>query len=274
MLSWFKRFAKPEEKLPDLSEWNRKCDNCEAEEGNLHEFFCTKERCPFCGGQLISCDCLSTVLKLDEKEGRAVDEYVDDDVEPLKSIMVRWKLALNEKGRVPFRSTPLAINADGLILTAARGELLFLRRLVEEGMQIDATNEVNYTPLMAAARSSQIEVVKFLIEAGADVHRRDQYGHTPLHCAVGSPASRFTDEAQQACVQELVEHGAEIEAKDEGESTPLMSAAWFGCLRPVRYLLDKGATANAVDSKGRTAESLARERGHVEIAEILARRKN
>src|SRR5258706_16133772 len=126
MLSWFKRSTsskeKPqetEEKLPELSEWNRKCDDCETENGNLHDLFCTRERCPFCRGQLISCGCLPEVLKLNEEERRAVDEYIDDEVEPLKSIMARWKSALNQKGRVPFRTTPLTVNADGLILTAA-----------------------------------------------------------------------------------------------------------------------------------------------------------
>src|SRR6185503_8396742 len=272
MVSWFKRFTNRDETLPELSEWNRTCDDCDVEDGNLHELFCTRERCPFCGGQLISCDCLPEVLKLDGKERRAVDEYVDDEVEPLKSIMARWKSALNEKGRVRFRSTPLTVDADGLILTAARGDLLFLRRLLAEGVPVDAANKVNYTPLMAAARCCQIEIVRFLLKTGSDVHRRDQHGHTPLHCAVGSPACRFTDDAQQACVQTLVEHGAELEAKDESGGTPLMAAAWFGCLQPVRYLLDKGASTKPVDGKGRTAESLTRDRGHAEIAEILEHR--
>lgn len=182
MLSWFKRITgqneKPqeiEEKLPELSEWNRKCDDCEADDGDLHELFCTRERCPFCGNQLITCDCLPEVLKLNDEERRAVDEYVDDRVEPLKGIMARWKSALDEKGRVPFRTTPLSVDADGLILAAARGELSFLRRLLAEGVPVDATNEVNYTPLMAAARSYRVQTVQFLLKAGADVHRRDQY---------------------------------------------------------------------------------------------------
>lgn len=50
-----------------------------------------------------------------------------------------------------------------------------------------------------------------------------------------------------------------------------MGAAWFGCLKSVRYLLDKGALTKLADDKGRTAESLAKERGHAETAEILAR---
>jgi hypothetical protein len=39
---------------------------------------------------------------LSEQEQQAVDEYIDDDVEPLKGINERWITALNNKGRVPF----------------------------------------------------------------------------------------------------------------------------------------------------------------------------
>jgi hypothetical protein len=42
------------------------------------------------------------VLKLSAEEQRAVDEYIDDEVEPLKGINERWVNALNAKGRIPF----------------------------------------------------------------------------------------------------------------------------------------------------------------------------
>ena len=34
-----------------------RCGDCHALEGEYHELGCDLERCPFCGGQLISCDC-------------------------------------------------------------------------------------------------------------------------------------------------------------------------------------------------------------------------
>jgi len=38
---------------------NDRCHDCgiENKNGNLHHFGCDIERCPKCGGQLISCDC-------------------------------------------------------------------------------------------------------------------------------------------------------------------------------------------------------------------------
>jgi hypothetical protein len=69
----------------------------------LHELFCTKERCPFCQNQLVTCGCISSVLGLSAEEQAAVDEYLDDGVEPLRGINERWVRALNRKGRVPFQ---------------------------------------------------------------------------------------------------------------------------------------------------------------------------
>ena len=81
---------------------SNKCPDCSGAEGELHEFFCTKERCPFCNCQLVSCGCISTVLALSTEEQLALDEYIDDEEEPLKSINKRWVKALNKKGRVPY----------------------------------------------------------------------------------------------------------------------------------------------------------------------------
>jgi hypothetical protein len=78
------------------------CLDCGCCEGQLHELFCTRERCPFCGGQLVSCPCISEILNLLPDEQRVVDEYIDDEVEPFKEINERWVKAINKKGRVPF----------------------------------------------------------------------------------------------------------------------------------------------------------------------------
>jgi hypothetical protein len=80
----------------------KRCPDCGVTWGELHEPFCTKERCPFCGGQLASCNCIIKVLNLNSEERTAVEEYVDDSEDPLRGILARWKTALESAGRVPF----------------------------------------------------------------------------------------------------------------------------------------------------------------------------
>ncbi|MDP3070400.1 MAG: ankyrin repeat domain-containing protein [Opitutaceae bacterium] len=210
---------------------------------------------------------MPTVLGLREEERRIVEEHIDDSVEPLKRILENWQEALNKKGRIPYRAMPLEPTADGLILAAARGALPFVRRLIAEGVPVDATNDVNHTALMAAAWNSQTAVVTFLLSIGANVNRRNAHGYTPLHCSVATPSAK--PDLQRECARLLLDRGAEVAALDHEGGTPLMSAAWFGCLPAVQLLLERGASASTMNKRGQTAADLAQQRGHATVARVL-----
>lgn len=45
-------------KLPSIPYIGGKCHDCNAGDGKYHHPGCDMERCPKCGGQLISCGCL------------------------------------------------------------------------------------------------------------------------------------------------------------------------------------------------------------------------
>lgn len=238
------------------------CPDCEVRSGELHELFCLKERCPFCGGQLASCDCIHSVLKLSAEESRAVDEYVDDSLPPLSQIMQRWREALDHKGRVPFEAYP-----DDPIRAAYRGDIEAVKAFVEDGFPPNAGNEVGYTILMGAARSSSLEVARFILSHGGQAALADKRGYTALHWAVAQPTANPANEL--SCVRMLIDAGADVNARNEDGITPLMNAAWFGCRESVKELLRLGADASLRDSKGRSALDLAVDRGHTEIRELL-----
>ena len=50
----------------EFSEKGQRCHDCNIkyERGNIHHFGCDMERCPNCGGQLISCGCSKKLYKL------------------------------------------------------------------------------------------------------------------------------------------------------------------------------------------------------------------
>jgi hypothetical protein len=270
VFSFFRRlFGTSSPSTTPQSDPTELCDDCGAADGELHDLFCTRERCPFCGNQLAGCGCIHHVLKLTPEESRAVDEYEDDSLEPLQSIMERWKAALNVSGRVPFHGRKLDATVDDLLQMAARGQLDSVKKLLAAGVPVDAVNEVHYTALKAAARGMQVEIVRHLLSLGADVSHRDIYGHTALHCAVGSPSFREEAERQAECVRVLLEAGADPNTATQAEGTPLGSAAWFGCGPSVDLLLKAGADTKRRDDRGRTPADLARERGHEELAARL-----
>ena len=238
------------------------CPNCGVRGGELHDLFCTKERCPFCGGQLMSCDCIRSVLKLSEEESRALDDYVDDSVPPLSQIMQRWRDALDTKGRVPFEAFP-----DDPIRAAYRGDAAAVKRFLDDGFPPNAGNEVGYTALMGAARGASLDVIRLILSRGGGAAIADKRAYTALHWAVAQPPGDSS--SQLSCVCALIDAGADPNARNDEAITPLMNAAWFGCRDCVKELLRRGADSSVRDTKGRSALDLAAERGHKDIEDLL-----
>ena len=190
-----------------------------------------------------------------------MDEYIDDSIPPLSDIMHRWRESLKAKGRVPFEAHP-----DDPIRAAYRGDMEAIRTFLDNGFDLGVGNEIGYTALMGAARGASIDVLRLLLSCGGHATQTDKHGRSALHWAVAQSG----DSSQAACVHVLIDAGADINAGDEGGITPLMNAACFGCADAVRELLQRGADPQLRDNKGRTAKDLASERGHSDVAALLA----
>lgn len=80
------------------------CHDCQCEEGQLHDHGCDMERCPFCGHQLISCDCKFTKLGF-KYEFSAKYSGLPEDIykEGLPdNLYDRWTAILEKEGRIPY----------------------------------------------------------------------------------------------------------------------------------------------------------------------------
>lgn len=73
------------------------CHDCGCVEGEIHELGCDMERCPFCGGQLISCTCCYEKLGIDVSEGTWAYEH---GLTPEQD--ERWLALVNQAGRIPY----------------------------------------------------------------------------------------------------------------------------------------------------------------------------
>jgi hypothetical protein len=74
------------------------CPACHAATGEVHELGCPVEICPWCGGQLIHCDCRYEKLGLD-----SIDSEED---------LVQFEVLLEERGRIPYSSEQRPSFAD------------------------------------------------------------------------------------------------------------------------------------------------------------------
>ncbi len=149
---------------------------------------------------------------------------------------------------------------------AAVGDCARLRQLIaQDAMSARAISPDGWTPLHLAAAFAAAEPVTLLLEHGAHIH---QFSHNPmrnqpLHACIALNSSLDV-------VRALLEAGADVNATQHGGYTPLLQAAAAGKKDLVRLLLEYVARLDCVCDRGKSAADYARERGHTEVAEILA----
>lgn len=147
---------------------------------------------------------------------------------------------------------------------SATGEIGRLeKRLAEDPSRANAVASDGFTPLGLAAFFRQRDAVRLLLARGALVNTASQNAQrvAPLHSAVAG--------GEEGIVADLLAHGADVAARQDLGFTPLHNAAAVGNETIIRLLLDRGADRSERSDSGKTAEEIARDRGHSEAAELL-----
>ena len=68
----------------------QRCHDCGAYDGEFHAFGCDMEVCPFCGKQLITCDCIYQKININLEKG-ITNEQIEE-----------WGKTLDKKGLIPY----------------------------------------------------------------------------------------------------------------------------------------------------------------------------
>jgi ankyrin repeat protein len=192
-------------------------------------------------------------------------------------------------------------------------DALRTKLLGESPDAVAATDASRWTPLHHACKSLALKCAEALLLSGADLGARNDTATTPLHYLVEAvksdehvaAAQRLVDAALRAApsassllsasnengdtalhrvvggsaggaqalamARFLLERGAEANASNRLGNSPLLTAVWKGDIDMVRLLLDNGADFTQKDNKGINALKAAQEVGSTELQRLLGR---
>ena len=137
-----------------------------------------------------------------------------------------------------------ALRASDLPAAAIVGDAGAVRRLLDLGFPIDATDSQGCTALLRASGGGHRPCVELLLERGADPQAAARTGATPLSAAVSMRHGEIVDR--------LLAANAGLEQRLPGEVTVLMLAAALGLPDLCARLLQAGANVHAGDAQGLT----------------------
>lgn len=187
-----------------------------------------------------------------------------------------------------------------LILSAEKGDIQRVLKLLDEGVDINVTDSNGRTAVMAATYNNQVEMVKKLIEKGADINIRDNNLNNVLLYAGAEGISEVVKLAIEAGADTSltnrfggtalipaserghVEVVKELLANSDIDVNHINDLHWTALLEAiilgdggkehqkiVQLLVDHGADVSIADKDGITPLKHAQNRGFREIEEIL-----
>lgn len=123
-----------------------------------------------------------------------------------------------------------------LLNAAQRGDASAVRRLLDEGANVDARDARRRTALLVATHANEVATAKVLIEAGADVNAKDDIQDSPYLYA----GARGLNEILRL----TLDHGADLKSTNRYGGTALIPAAERGHVQTVQMLIDAGVDVN------------------------------
>ncbi|KAH8727644.1 ankyrin repeat-containing domain protein [Phaeosphaeriaceae sp. PMI808] len=147
-----------------------------------------------------------------------------------------------------------------LALACEKGSSKLITCLLDEGADIEVSNEHKNRPLHLALAWNNEPAAQTLIQQGANVSTLDSQNRMPLHIAVQNGLEQTT--------AVLLNCRAEVSALDARNQTPLCT-----CPNPViaQLLIQNGASVHHVDINGWTPLHHAVAGNHLETFEVLHR---
>lgn len=148
--------------------------------------------------------------------------------------MMRRLLLLAALVLAPIAAGAQEERVHALMAAARGGDTASLQKLLDSGVDANATDSHGFNALVPAIRSGNAEAVRLLLERGANPNIRSRVvGLTPLMAAAAH--------GDLLAIEALLARGAQLNARADDGSTALGFAEMKGRHEAVRYLERRGA---------------------------------
>jgi ankyrin repeat protein len=149
-----------------------------------------------------------------------------------------------------------------LIEAVKRADVMTVRSLIAERVDVNAAEADGSTALHWATRRDNPEIVDLLVAAGANARTATRYNVTPLSLACTN--------GNATIIERLLKAGADPNSTSEEGQTALMTASLTGNVAAITVLVTHGADVNAIEPyRGQTALMWAASEGNAGAASLL-----
>jgi hypothetical protein len=150
-----------------------------------------------------------------------------------RRILVSAMFVILSAGVALAQSTSPGDKADALAEAARKGDVAVVKKLLDEGVDVNTKYRYGATALSYACDRGHLDVVKLLVDRGADVNVKDTfYNATPLTWAISPAMGRKPQHPE--VVRLLLQHGA------QGKDQALMGAVSAPDVATTKAILDLG----------------------------------
>lgn len=144
---------------------------------------------------------------------------------------------------------------------ASRGNVTWLKVLLNLGAWIEAPDRDGVSPLLRAIQTNEDEAAFFLLERGANPNRQSKDMNNPFMEAVSK--------GKQKLAEAMLAKGADVNIRDFAKGTPLLMAVITEDEAMVKLLLDHGAKVHIKEQSGEDPLDYARKEKLGGIVKLL-----